>query len=57
MLIVDYKTFLITKVQHDINNTEQQKKIYGMYLRVFQLFLANLGALILNLKPDFFYHV
>ena len=38
-------------------NTEQQKKIYRMYLRVFQLFLANLGALISNLKPDFFYHV
>ena len=37
--------------------TEQQKKIYRMYLRVFQLFLANLGALISNLKPDFFYHV
>ena len=39
------------------NYTEQQKKIYRMYLRVFQLFLANLGALISNLKPDFFYHV
>ena len=39
------------------DNTEQQKKIYRMYLRVFQLFLANLGALISNLKPDFFYHV
>ena len=37
--------------------TKQQKKIYRMYLRVFQLFLANLGALISNLKPDFFYHV
>ena len=39
------------------HNTEQQKKNYRMYLRVFQLFLANLGALISNLKPDFFYHV
>ena len=43
--------------QHPNNYTEQQKKIYRMYLRVFQLFLANLGALISNLKPDFFYHV